>query len=104
MNPAIGVVVNKLTIIKAMLTGIFNKSYELGDVDDSYFIKIIRTGIEKAEEVDPAICNELFEHAIEEYTKVWMRCAEEDEDEFDEQEEREEARETFLEYYYEDEL
>jgi len=95
---------DKLTINKAMLTGIFNKSYELGDADDSYFIKIIRAGIEKAEEVDPGIFSQLFEHAIEEYTKVWIRCAEEDEDEFDEQEEREEARETFLEYFYEDEL
>ena len=82
----------KLKINKAMLTGIFNKSYELGDADDSYFIKIIRAGIEKAEEVDPGIYSELFEHAIEEYTKVWMRGTEEDEDEFDEQEEREEAR------------
>jgi hypothetical protein len=95
---------DKLTINKAMLTGIFNKSYELGDADDSYFIKIIRAGIEKAEEVDPGIFSELFEHAIEEYIKVWMREAEDDEDEQEEREEaREEARETFLEYYHEDE-
>lgn len=94
---------DQLTINKAMLTGIFNKSYELGDADDSYFIKIIRAGIEKSEEVEPGIFSELFEHAIEEYIKVWMREAEEDEDEFDEQEEREEARETFLEYFYENE-
>ena len=33
-NSAIGVEMDKLTINKAMLTGIFNKSYELGDVDD----------------------------------------------------------------------
>lgn len=96
---------DKLEMVKAMLTGIFNKNYdiEFEAVDDSYFLQIIKAGIEKAEETDPGVFDELLEHAIEEYTGVWLRLAEEDKVDFDGQEERKEARKTFLEFFHGDE-
>jgi hypothetical protein len=92
---------DKLKTVKAMLTGIFNKNYDLEfeSVDDSDFLQIIKTGIEKVEEADPGVFDELLEHAIEEYTQVWLRLAKEDKVALDEQEERTEARKTFLEFF-----
>ncbi|MBI9088448.1 MAG: hypothetical protein JEZ12_04470 [Desulfobacterium sp.] len=96
---------DKLQMVKAMLTGIFNKNYdiEFEGVDDSDFLQIIKAGIEKAEEADPGVFNELLEHAIEEYTGVWLGLAEGDKVDFDGQEEREEARKTFMEFFNGDE-
>ncbi len=96
---------DKLKMVKAVLTGIFNKNYdfEFEGIDDSDFLQIIKAGIEKAEEADPGVFDELLEHAIEEYAGVWLRLAEEDKVDFDEQEERKDARKTFLEFFHGDE-
>ena len=93
---------NKLKTVKAMLTGMFNQNYDLEfeSVDDSEFLQIIKTGIEKAEEADPGVFEELLEHVIEEYTQVWLRLAKEDKIDFDEQDERAEAKKTFLEFFH----
>lgn len=93
---------DKLKTVKAMLTGIFNKNYDFNfeGVDDSEFLQIIKAGIEKAEEADPGVFDELLEHAVEEYAQVWLRLAKEDKVYCDEQEERKEARKTFLEFFH----
>ena len=93
---------DKLKMVKAMITGTFNKNYDLEfeGVDDSDFLQIIKAGIEKAEEADPGVFDELLEHAIEEYTLVWLRLVKEDKVDCDEQEEKKEARKTFLEFFH----
>ncbi|MCP4116810.1 MAG: hypothetical protein GY737_15630 [Desulfobacteraceae bacterium] len=93
---------DKLKTVKAMITGMFNRNYDLEfeSVDDSEFLQIIKTGMEKVEEADPGVFDELLEHAVEEYTQVWFRLAKEDKVDFDEQEERKEARKTFLEFFH----
>ncbi len=84
---------------KKLLTGIFYKNYSLREIDDSIFIQIIRSGIEEACDGKDEPREELLEHAIKKYTKVWLKSAAENEYEFDTEKEKKAARIKFLKYY-----
>lgn len=90
---------NDIEIAKKMITGFFNKNYELSEIDDSIFIPIIRSGIEEAADGKNELLKELLEHAINEFTEVWLKSVEEDEDEYDIEHEKKEARLEFLNFY-----
>ncbi|MBT6501509.1 MAG: hypothetical protein HOK67_16560 [Deltaproteobacteria bacterium] len=88
-----------MKIAKQLLTGIFRKNHELGEVDDEVFLEIIRSGIEVAAKNDKGLYNELFDHTIKNYVDAWLDAAAEDEDEFDVDQERKEAKATFMKYF-----
>ena len=50
-----------MEIAKKIISGIFQKNYELGEIDDSIFIQIIKSGIEKTGSTN--IKNILYKHA-----------------------------------------
>jgi len=88
---------NNTEIAKKMITGIFNKNYSLKEIDDSIFIPIIKSGIEAAADGKEEILKELIEHAIKEFTDIWLEA--EPESEYDIEQEKIDARTGFLNYY-----
>ncbi len=90
---------SELELSKKLLAGIFAMNNQLGDIDDSVFIQIIKAGIDSAAAGDARIHAQLLEHAIALYTEIWLQQAFEDDEDVDVAMEKEEARETFMEYY-----
>lgn len=85
---------------KNLLSGIFHMNNELRDIDDSIFIRLIKSGIEKAANGESAIFNELFEHAVQLYIDEWVRNALEDDEHPDLGLVKERARNAFMVFYY----
>mgnify|MGYP006896943015 CR=1 FL=1 len=83
---------------KKVISGIFQKNYELGEIDDRIFIPIIRAGIENSGSED--IQKALYDFALAEFIDVWIECAKEDEgDDVDLEAEKKEAINEFLIYW-----
>jgi hypothetical protein len=89
----------KLELSKKLLTGIFDMNNELREIDDSIFILVIKSGIEKAANGDKEIYNELLEHAVDLYTAEWLRQAVEDDDDIDLGFEKSEAKRAFMKFF-----
>lgn len=99
---------------KAIISGMFRQNREEPEIDNSYFMPMLKTcinnlvencreaGVPKSEV--KTIHDALYQHALDEYVKGWLLDASEDSSDFDEEEEIEEATETFEAYYegYED--
>ncbi len=83
-----------MEIAKKIISGIFQKNYELGEIDDSIFIQIIKSGIEKAGSTDRI--NTLYKHSLIEYVNIWIEDAKEGEDV---EKEKKKAKKTFIEYW-----
>lgn len=66
-----------MEIAKKIISGIFQKNYELGEIDDSIFIQIIKSGIEKAGSTDRI--NELYKHSVTKYVNIWIEDVKEGE-------------------------
>ncbi len=90
---------NKFKAAKNVISGIFSKNYELGEINDTLFLQIIKAGIDEAAKEEYGISEELTEHAINKYTDIWLNSMEEDENEFDVDHEKEKARATFMKYF-----
>ncbi len=88
-----------LETARRLITGIFIKNQEMMEPDDTIFIPLIKGGIEEASRNDKTIYDELLEHAVNEYTDIWLKYARDDEDEFDPDLESEKAKKTFMEYF-----
>ncbi len=88
----------ELEVAKKLITGIFEKNHQLIAIDDYVFIPMIRSGIETAAAGDDRIYEELLNHAIELYQKIWLEQAEESEEVFDAEHEKITAKEEFLGY------
>lgn len=88
-----------LETTKKLITGIFKKNHEMMEPDDSIFIPLIKKGIEEASRNDRMIYEELLEHALKEYSEIWLKCAREDDDDFEFARESEAARKTFMKYF-----
>jgi hypothetical protein len=85
-----------MEIAKKIISGIFKKNYEFGETDDSIFIPIIKSGIEKVGSPDKK--NTLYNHALIEYVNIWLEYAKEEED-VDLEKEKKEAEKTFIKYW-----
>ncbi len=85
-----------LESVKTFLTKIFQENYyHLEDIDDLIFISLIRGSIRRYSELfkkAESVEQELYEHALSEYVKVWLNFAHEEE-------ERQEASKHFKSYY-----
>ena len=86
-----------VNIAKKLITGIFRKNHELAEIDDEFFLQLIKSGIEEAANDDKDLYNELFDHAIKNYVDAWLDAAAEDE--FDVDHERKEAKATCIKYF-----
>ncbi|NIM82252.1 MAG: hypothetical protein GTN68_29275 [Candidatus Aminicenantes bacterium] len=94
---------------KAILTGLFEYNNQTDELDDSFFIPMIKACIQKliehVEEIGASgeekkeIYENLFEHAIEEYTKEWISNITENFENVDIEKEKKVAREEFISYY-----
>jgi len=98
---------SQLEIVKTFLTKIFQENYdEPGSMDDLMFISLISGSIHKYSELfeEPEeVEQELYEHTLSEYIKVWLRIAHEKEEEVNEKAERQEAISHYESYYKENE-
>lgn len=72
---------------------------QLGEIDDSIFLQIVKSGIKNASAGDKKIYDELIAHAIDLYTAEWLRMAAEDEEEPNLEFEKTEAKTTFMNYF-----
>ncbi len=98
---------------KAIISGMFRQNEAAPEIDDSYFMPMLKTclntivensgqaGLPKSE--IKAIHDALYQHSLDEYVKGWLRNAGEDGSDFDEEEEIEEATESFVAFYEEEE-
>ncbi len=94
---------------KAIISGMFRQNREYGEMDDSFFMPMLKTclntlaensrkaGLPKSE--IKAIHDALYQHALDEYVTVWLQNAREDSPGCDEEEEIEEATEKFVAFY-----
>jgi len=98
-------VTSQLENVKTFLTKIFQENYEeLGSMDDLMFISLISGSIYKYSELfeEPEeVERELYKHTLSEYIKVWLRIANEKEEEVNEEAERQEAISHYESYYKE---
>jgi len=93
--------IKQIDLLKDFITGIFEKNYELSEIDDEVFIAVIKAGIERlAIEESPQIINEVLEHAISEFIKSCLQTAIKN-GVTDLEREKKEARRDFLTYYKE---
>jgi hypothetical protein len=96
---------------KAIISGMFRQNQESPEIDDSYFMPMLKTcinivvensgkaGLSKSE--IKAIHDELYQHSLGEYVKGWLLDAREGHGDIDEEEEVEEATESFVSFYEE---
>jgi hypothetical protein len=87
----------------------FAQNREDPEIDDSYFMPMLKTCINKVEENSrtaglskseiKTIHDALYQHALDEYVKGWLLSAREDYPDFDEEEEIEDATEKFGAFY-----
>ncbi len=108
MNPA-----DVIFGAKSIISGMFRQNREEPEIDDSYFMPMLRTcintlvensrqaGVPKSEV--KTIHDALYRNALDEYVKGWLQNAREDGSDFDEEEEIEEATESFEGFYEDDE-
>jgi len=98
---------------KAIISGMFSQNREDPEIDDSYFMPMLKTCINTtvknlrqvglSEPEIKAIHDELYQHSLDEYVKEWLSHARDDQGDIDEEEEVEEATESFVSFYEEDE-
>jgi hypothetical protein len=108
MNPA-----DVIFGAKAIISGMFRQNEESPEIDDSYFMPMLKTCINTSaenlrqaglpESEIKAIHDALYQHSLAEYVKACLSNAREDGSDFDEEEEIEEARESFVAFYEEEE-
>ena len=67
-----------MNIAKQLLTGIFRKNHELGEIDDEVFLELIQSGIKEAAKNDKGLYNEFFDHTIKNYVDACLGAAAED--------------------------
>ncbi len=96
---------------KSIISGMFRQNQEDTEIDDSYFMPMLKTclntlvvnsgqaGLPKSE--IKAIHEALYQHSLDEYVRGWLQQAREDGSDFDEEEEIEEATESFVAFYEE---
>jgi hypothetical protein len=98
---------------KSIISGMFRKNREDTEIDDSYFMPMLKTCINTVVENSrkaglpksgiKTMHDALYQHALDEYVKGWLQNAREDSPDFDEAEEIEDATEKFVAFYEEDE-
>ena len=98
---------------KSIVSGIFRQNWEEPEIDDSYFMPMLKTCIKTLVEDSRqagvlkseirTIQDQLYRHALDEYVKAWLQNAREDSSDFDEEEEIYDATEKFVAYYEGDE-
>lgn len=98
---------------KAIISGMFRQNQEAPEIDDSYFMPMLKmciiTTIENVREAGlsesniKVIHDELYQHCLDLYIKGWPANAHRDETDIDEEEEIEDAEESFVSFYEEDE-
>ncbi|MGO9571647.1 MAG: hypothetical protein ACLP5H_29325 [Desulfomonilaceae bacterium] len=116
INRLKGSSVNPADIIfgaKAIISGMFRKNEEDTEIDDSYFMPMLKTCIHTtvenvrqaglSESEITAIHDALYQHCLDLYIKGWLAHAREDETDIDEEVEAEDATESFLSFYEGDE-
>jgi hypothetical protein len=94
---------------KSIISGMFRQNKEDTQIDDSYFMPMLRmclktltensrkAGLPKSEV--KAMHDALYQHSLNEYVKEWLQNAREDSPDCDEEEEIEEATESFVAFY-----
>lgn len=94
---------------KAIISGLFRQHLREPEIDDSYFIPMLKTCINKvvencrkagvAKSEAKTIHDALYQHALDEYVNLWLHDAREDMRGCDEAEEIEDATEKFVALY-----
>jgi hypothetical protein len=98
---------------KSIISGMFRQNEEDPEIDDSYFMPMLKTCINTTvenvrqaghpESEITAIHDALYQHCLDLYIKGWLAHAREDETDIDEEAEVEDATESFLSFYEGDE-
>lgn len=98
---------------KSIISGMFRQNEEDPEIDDSYFMPMLKTCIHTTvenvrqaglpESEITAIHDALYQHCLDLYIKGWLAHALEDETDIDEEAEVEDATESFLSFYEGDE-
>ena len=92
-----------MEIAKRVISGILQKNYQVGEIDDAIFIPLIKAGIEDSGSEDTQ--KALYDHALTEFINIWIEFAKEYEGvNFDLEYERKEAKEAFLAYWNQSEF
>lgn len=96
---------------KSIISGMFRRNEEDPEIDDSYFMPMLKTCINTtvedvreaglSESEIKAIHDELYQHCLGLYVKGWLANAHSDETDIDEEEEMEDAKESFVSFYEE---
>jgi len=90
-----------ITSYKNILEALFEFNNKTMEIDDSFFIPMIKHVIDRASKRCPNqdVQDELTTFALQLYTNIWLIQAKESEPDFDEEQEMSNAREVFLGHY-----
>jgi hypothetical protein len=96
---------------KSIISGMFRHNEEFPELDDSYFMPMLKTCInETVENLGQAglsqsdieiIYDSLYQHSLSEYVKACLSCARQNDPDIDEEEETEDAKDSFVSFYEE---
>ena len=86
---------------KNIIEALFEFNNKTRELDDSFFIPMIKHVIDKASKQcsNQDVQGELTTFALQLYTNTWLNYAKESESDSDEEQEISDAREAFLDYY-----